>query len=102
MSGDRNDSEGFDSPQFMPSIEKDMDSFDFWILQGYMEQGEINNKSKAIKALGHCIKEMDIDSPPQTSIAIAAHCDPSLVSRLLSDKPKKKLEKKRNCCIVAR
>ncbi|KAA6359843.1 MAG: hypothetical protein EZS28_044630, partial [Streblomastix strix] len=55
MLGDKNDSEGFDSPTFMSSIEKDIDSFDFWILQEYMEQGEINNESKAIKALGHCI-----------------------------------------------
>ncbi|KAA6401020.1 MAG: hypothetical protein EZS28_003459 [Streblomastix strix] len=93
MSGDKNDSERFDNPKFMASIEKNMNSFDFWLLIGYMEQDEINNKSKAIKTFGHCIKEMNIDSPPQMSIAIASQCDPNLVSRLLSEKPKQKLEK---------
>ncbi|KAA6385646.1 MAG: hypothetical protein EZS28_018828 [Streblomastix strix] len=47
-------------------------------------QGEINNKSKATKTFGHCAKETDIDSPPQMSIAIVTHYDPSLVSTTLA------------------
>lgn len=45
-------------------LEKYIDSFDFWLLRENIEQGEINNKSIAIKTFRHFIKEMDNDSFP--------------------------------------
>ncbi|KAA6391030.1 MAG: hypothetical protein EZS28_013439 [Streblomastix strix] len=83
----------------MEKLENQMEPFDYWMLQGYIEESDPQTKTDAIRVIRKCQKEMDVDIPSQLEIAAAAECNPSLVSRTLSNKPKKIVEKKESALL---
>ncbi|KAA6391394.1 MAG: hypothetical protein EZS28_013077 [Streblomastix strix] len=78
----------------MEKLEEQMELFDYWMLQWYIEESDQQTKTDDIRIIGKCYKEMDVDIISQHDIAAAAECNPSLVFRMLSNTLKKIIEKR--------
>ncbi|KAA6400652.1 MAG: hypothetical protein EZS28_003817, partial [Streblomastix strix] len=91
--------EGFNSLKFLEKLEKQMEPFDYWMLQWYIKESDPHTKTDAIRVIEKCQQEMDVDIPSQLDIAAAAECYPSLVSRTLGNSSKKIIEKKQSAIL---
>lgn len=64
-----------------------------------MEELSPRSKTEALRAMKKCYEEKGVEKVKGVQLAIAVNCNPSLVTRIMSPKPTKKIEKKESATL---
>ncbi|KAA6393792.1 MAG: hypothetical protein EZS28_010679 [Streblomastix strix] len=93
------DNEQFDTQNFLNTLAQSLDTPDQWVLEETMEELSPRSKTEALRAMKKCYEEKGVEKVKGVQLAIAVNCNPSLVTRIMSPKPTKKIEKKESATL---